>query len=238
MNRNKRYLKPNHKLPQRWDNYTAMGDVVPGTRFLPFKTPLKEEICQKTLAVGNWFTPAMLLEKAPNLKLIIDLTQTDRFYNREEFIRNGVKYKKIYCRGGGKALPPRHIIHEFTRTIDSFLQSDDALDRDGLIGVHCTHGLNRTGYLICKYMVQRSGIPARQAVDAFQTARGHEMERNLYVSDILGTYLPPSAYHRQLSSRGSASSYHPYSPLDRCYEESRGSYSDRYIPPYRRNRPS
>ena len=21
----------------------------------------------------------------------------------------------------------------------------------GLIGVHCTHGLNRTGYLICRY---------------------------------------------------------------------------------------
>ena len=26
---------------------------------------------------------------------------------------------------------------------------------DGLIGVHCTHGVNRTGYLICRYLIER-----------------------------------------------------------------------------------
>jgi atypical dual specificity phosphatase len=25
------------------------------------------------------------------------------------------------------------------------------------LGVHCTHGLNRTGYLICRYMVEKLG---------------------------------------------------------------------------------
>lgn len=34
-----------------------------------------------------------------------------------------------------------------------------------LIGVHCTHGLNRTGYLICKYMVQRNGVSAEKAIE-------------------------------------------------------------------------
>ena len=26
---------------------------------------------------------------------------------------------------------------------------------DGLIGVHCTHGVNRTGYLVCRYLIER-----------------------------------------------------------------------------------
>ena len=26
---------------------------------------------------------------------------------------------------------------------------------DGLIGVHCTHGVNRTGYLICRYLIDK-----------------------------------------------------------------------------------
>lgn len=33
-----------------------------------------------------------------------------------------------------------------------------------LIGVHCTHGLNRTGYMVCRYMRDRLGIPAKDAI--------------------------------------------------------------------------
>lgn len=33
-----------------------------------------------------------------------------------------------------------------------------------LIGVHCTHGLNRTGYLICRYLIDRMGWSAARAI--------------------------------------------------------------------------
>ena len=26
---------------------------------------------------------------------------------------------------------------------------------NGLIGVHCLHGLNRTGYMICRYLIEK-----------------------------------------------------------------------------------
>ena len=26
---------------------------------------------------------------------------------------------------------------------------------DALIGLHCTHGVNRTGYLICRYLIEK-----------------------------------------------------------------------------------
>ena len=44
---------------------------------------------------------------------------------------------------------------------------------DKLVGVHCTHGLNRTGYLVCRYMIQELGVEPEEAIAAFDTARGH-----------------------------------------------------------------
>ncbi|CAG9562453.1 unnamed protein product [Danaus chrysippus] len=60
-----------------------------------------------------------------------------------------------------------------------------------LIGVHCTHGLNRTGYMVCRYMRDRLGISAQEAIEEFQNARGYAIERQNYVADILGENPPP-----------------------------------------------
>lgn len=35
---------------------------------------------------------------------------------------------------------------------------------DKLIGVHCTHGVNRTGYMICRYMIERLDFSANGAL--------------------------------------------------------------------------
>ena len=37
----------------------------------------------------------------------------------------------------------------FDRVLSRFLSE---IGQDSLVGVHCTHGLNRTGYLICRYV--------------------------------------------------------------------------------------
>ncbi|KAH9630100.1 hypothetical protein HF086_004806, partial [Spodoptera exigua] len=60
-----------------------------------------------------------------------------------------------------------------------------------LIGVHCTHGLNRTGYMVCRYMRDRLGIPAKDAIKRFEKARGYQIERENYVADLLGQTPPP-----------------------------------------------
>lgn len=40
-----------------------------------------------------------------------------------------------------------------------------ALIEGELIGVHCTHGLNRTGYMICRYLVEVDGWDVDTAID-------------------------------------------------------------------------
>ena len=36
---------------------------------------------------------------------------------------------------------------------------------DSLIGVHCPHGLNRTGYMICRYLIQKLKWEPKKAID-------------------------------------------------------------------------
>jgi atypical dual specificity phosphatase len=54
----------------------------------------------------------------------------------------------------------------------------------GLVGVHCVHGINRTGYLICRYMVDRLGTPPEEAIKRFNRARGFPMTRPSLLQDL------------------------------------------------------
>lgn len=44
------------------------------------------------------------MELIPNLGLVIDLTDTDRYYNPQDFLTAGIEHKKI--RIAGRLLPP------------------------------------------------------------------------------------------------------------------------------------
>ncbi|XP_051897238.1 RNA/RNP complex-1-interacting phosphatase-like [Pristis pectinata] len=59
------------------------------------------------------------------------------------------------------------------------------MDNDKLIGVHCTHGVNRTGYLICRYLIDVDGMDPHEAIDLFNKSRGYPIERQNYIQDLL-----------------------------------------------------
>ena len=68
-----------------------------------------------------------------------------------------MKHVKILTEG--RVVPSEGVVHQFYRYFGEPLPSKVKVTptravegtEDGLIGVHCTHGLNRTGYLICRY---------------------------------------------------------------------------------------
>ena len=43
--------------------------------------------------------------------------------------------------------------------------------KNDVIAVHCTHGFNRTGYLIAAYLYQEVGLGIEEAVEAFAVCR-------------------------------------------------------------------
>ena len=62
--------------------------------------------------------------------------------------------------------------------------------KDALIGVHCTHGVNRSGYLICRYLIEKMNCEPSKAISKFNLHRGHQMERQNYIDDLKSLKKP------------------------------------------------
>ncbi|XP_036119095.1 RNA/RNP complex-1-interacting phosphatase isoform X3 [Molossus molossus] len=92
-----------------------------------------------------------------------------------------IPYLKIFTIG--HQVPDDDTIFKFKCAVNGFLKENK--DNDRLIGVHCTHGLNRTGYLICRYLIDVQGMRPDNAIELFNRCRGHCIERQNYIEDLL-----------------------------------------------------
>ncbi|NXU53464.1 DUS11 phosphatase, partial [Turnix velox] len=132
----------------RWTDYVPLGRRIPGTRFIAFKVPLKTSF-NRSLHPADRFSPRDLIKKIKEQKeelgLIIDLTYTRRYYGPEELPAT-LRYSKIFTMG--HEIPSKQTIYQFKCVVKQFLNANKHNNK--LIGVHCTHGLNRTGYLVCR----------------------------------------------------------------------------------------
>ncbi|KAL8187150.1 UNVERIFIED_CONTAM: hypothetical protein K2H54_034642, partial [Gekko kuhli] len=165
-----------------WRNVPPVGQPIPGTRFIAFKVPLKGAINQR-LTPNQKFTPKDLIAAVKaldvELGLIIDLTYTTRYYNVKDLPKT-VEYKKLYT--VGHEVPDDPTILQFKKWVRKFLWEN--AENEKLIGVHCTNGVNRTGYLICRYLIDVEGWDPETAIQAFGEARGHHMDRGIYLTDL------------------------------------------------------
>ncbi|XP_032571835.1 RNA/RNP complex-1-interacting phosphatase isoform X3 [Drosophila sechellia] len=166
-------------IPDRWLKYKPIGDRVPGTRFIAFKVPLNQHVNAK-VEENLRLAPESLLQFVPDLGLIIDLTNTDRYYHPSAITNHDVRHQKLMI--PGKQTPSHKLAERFCAFVKDFLESN--ADNDKLIGVHCTHGVNRTGYLICYFMISVMNKSPEEAIQTFSLARGHEIERNNYLSSL------------------------------------------------------
>ncbi|XP_047378888.1 RNA/RNP complex-1-interacting phosphatase isoform X3 [Sciurus carolinensis] len=91
-----------------------------------------------------------------------------------------IPYLKIFT--VGHQVPDNNTIFKFKSAVSGFLKENK--DNDKLIGVHCTHGLNRTGYLICRYLIDVEGMRPDDAIELFNRCRGHCIERQNYIEDL------------------------------------------------------
>lgn len=171
------------RIPDRWEQYSCIGKRIPGTRFINFKVPLSEAITQN-LPSEKRFSPADLFRDMKSscldLGLVVDMTNTTRYYDCQLVKDQKVKYEKIMC--PGQVIPGTAVRKQFFKIVDEFLEEN--MDNDKLIGVHCTHGLNRSGHLVVRYMIDRLGFDPELGIEAFNKSRGHDMERESYLDDL------------------------------------------------------
>ncbi|XP_015666631.2 RNA/RNP complex-1-interacting phosphatase isoform X2 [Protobothrops mucrosquamatus] len=172
-------------LPDRWTDYLPLGKRMPGTRFIAFKVPLRKSF-EWRLAPDERFSPSDLItqvkEQKEELGLIIDLTYTTRYYEPME-LPEMLQYCKILT--VGHEVPNNAIVSKFKSAVKKFLKENQHNDK--LIGVHCTHGLNRTGYLVCRYLIDVEGMDPNMAIELFNRCRGHSIERKNYISALQKT---------------------------------------------------
>uniref|UniRef100_A0A8C5L5I5 RNA/RNP complex-1-interacting phosphatase n=1 Tax=Jaculus jaculus TaxID=51337 RepID=A0A8C5L5I5_JACJA len=184
--------KGKNNIPERWTDYLPVGQRMPGTRFIAFKVPLQKKF-EKKLDPEEYFSPLDLFtkiqEQNEELGLIIDLTYTQRYYKPEEFPET-ISYIKIFT--VGHQIPDDDTILKFKCAVNDFLRENK--DNDKLIGVHCTHGLNRTGYLICRYLIDVEGMRPDDAIELFNRCRGHCIERQNYIKDLQNRHVRKNWY--------------------------------------------
>ncbi|KAM7335093.1 hypothetical protein ACRRTK_005570 [Alexandromys fortis] len=174
--------KGRNHVPERWRDYLPVGQRMPGTRFIAFKVPLQKKF-EAELMPEEYFSPLDLFNKIQEqneeLGLIIDLTYTHRYYKAED-LPETISYIKILT--VGHQVPDNGTIFKFKCAVKEFLKKNK--DNDKLIGVHCTHGLNRTGYLICRYLIDVEGMRPDDAIELFNSCRGHCIERQNYIENL------------------------------------------------------
>ncbi|KAH9586888.1 RNA/RNP complex-1-interacting phosphatase [Schistosoma haematobium] len=158
--------------PDRWFDYTSLGVPVKGTRLLPIKLPIPSEK-SSNIPFHLRFTLGDLINcvESYNQKLtcVIDLTYAN-YYS-----------PKIYVEG--HTIPNSKTVEQFINMVNKERKQSP----DGIIAVHCTHGVNRTGYLICRYLIDFMNINPKDALREFEWARGHPVERENYVEDLLNS---------------------------------------------------
>ncbi|XP_028402257.1 mRNA-capping enzyme-like [Dendronephthya gigantea] len=172
-------------VPPRWQNCPRKSNLI-ADRFLAFKTFLDSRYDAEVPEENRWQLPMLLGYLArykKTLGLVIDLTNTSRFYNRNDLDDAGIKYIKINCKGHGEA-PNVEQTNNFIRTCSKFWNDEP----EKIIGIHCTHGFNRTGFLIISYLVQVLEWSLEAANQVFLQNRSPGIYKQHYLDDLCKRY--------------------------------------------------
>ncbi|RDD38378.1 mRNA-capping enzyme [Trichoplax sp. H2] len=174
-------------IPPRWLKCPRRGNVVAG-KFLPFKVPLDSRYNDQ-IPIEDRFDINMLFQFTNaykiNLGLIIDLTNTDRFYSKSEVESNNAGYLKLRLKGHGEVPSPDQCTL-FIEICMKFIQNNP----NSVIGIHCTHGFNRTGFLICCYLIEKEDWSVQAALREFASARSPGIYKGYYMKELAQRYDP------------------------------------------------
>ncbi|EFC35984.1 predicted protein [Naegleria gruberi] len=180
--------KKYRKIPKGWPQVTPLfGELIPNTKFIPLKCPLSPQYFKYP---NN--SSISLIQEHFNTKyeqdigLIIDLCCVE-FYKKNDLPLN-MKYLSYYM--NIHDLNKNLNVKLFTEQMDTIVNDIDLYISNNptkYILIHCTHGLNRTGFVICYYLLKKKIIEnVEKAIEIFKI---HRMTRtglyNPFFIDLL-----------------------------------------------------
>lgn len=157
------------KNEKKWRETSPVGEDV-GSQHL-FKG-------MKVLREGDdTHGPAVFEKLHPEISAIIDISREAPPYDPSTLKR--VKYFKFPTLS--KVTPSKK---EVTGFIDLVNQIREVIADGQMIGVHCHYGFNRTGFLICSYLIEERKYPAEDALKAYKLSRPPGIRHLHFVSEV------------------------------------------------------
>uniref|UniRef100_A0A0D3HS89 Uncharacterized protein n=1 Tax=Oryza barthii TaxID=65489 RepID=A0A0D3HS89_9ORYZ len=174
--------------PQGWLDCPGSGEPI--DRIVPSKVPL-DETFNESVPAGKRYSSKQVVNKqrkaGRDIGLVIDLTNTTRYYSPTEWTRQGTKYVKIACKGRD-AVPDNESVNTFVYEVMAFLDRQKQSRNPKYILVHCTHGHNRTGFMIVHYLMRTQLSSVTEALNIFAQRRPPGIYKNDYIQAIYSFY--------------------------------------------------
>ncbi|KAL7668829.1 hypothetical protein ACOME3_009513 [Neoechinorhynchus agilis] len=190
-------------IPDRWLDTPPMCSSLINGMFLVFKTPLSSEY-DSSVSEEKRFTPSDVVDRmniltdGKKISAIISLVNTNRYYDPREFSDNhGIRHFKLPCVGRNK-YPETSVKEKFISICSGIGESSPG----SVIGVHCTHGYNRSGFLVICYLVEHSGMKLDDALLVFSRSRSRGIYKRDYIHGLRSMYA--SNPHNTLSRKRDA----------------------------------
>ncbi|CAN8237588.1 unnamed protein product [Cochlearia groenlandica] len=174
------------RIPQGWLDCPGFGLEI--GHIIPSKVPLSEAY-NEHVPPGKRYSFKQVVRNqrinGRNVGLVIDLTNTTRYYSTLDLKKDGIKHVKIACRGRD-AVPDNASVNTFVNEVNQFMLTQKSTKK--YILVHCTHGHNRTGFMIVHYLMRSTPtMNVTQALKIFYDARPPGIYKPDYI-DALYTF--------------------------------------------------
>ncbi|VVA93609.1 unnamed protein product [Arabis nemorensis] len=174
------------KVPQGWLDCPGFGLEI--GCIIPSKVPLSESY-NEHVPPGKRYSFKQVVRNqrinGRNLGLVIDLTNTTRYYHTLDLKKDGIKHVKIACKGRD-SVPDNVSVNTFVNEVNQFILNQKHTKK--YILVHCTHGHNRTGFMIVHYLMRSLPMMnVTQALKMFSDARPPGIYKADYI-DALYTF--------------------------------------------------
>lgn len=168
---------------QKWGDYAAFGEVVHPSLFIPMKTPLSQAILSEwslpeepkhSLTISSLLQQQHFLHR--QIGLIIDLSNHETLY--AEDIPPFLQYQHVQL--VAKVFPDQAQVDQVIDLAEKYWADNPTRH----IAIHCAYGFNRTGFVVCSYLVQALGMSVDEALAAFEEARPPGVKHERFVQEL------------------------------------------------------
>ena len=156
---------------EKWQRTAPVSEPI-GNTFRAIKT-MRE--------VDHVHSPAFFVENwKGRIHTVVDISSGDPVYAPEGLDAGDIKYHKFPT--VSKQPPTNEEVRGFVALIDQITATVGR--KEGLIGVHCHYGFNRTGYFIVCYLVERRGYRLQDAIEEFGKQRSPGIRHEHFIDEL------------------------------------------------------